>query len=619
MTAETLESEIRNALLGHPTLKLDTAFSSRTQQLVRRLTFISDPRAASSSFPRPVHALFPDQVAANDSIANLLSNELRDTVKRAKVAEAKANQYHLSLVAVQRVESARGKIAECQKQINEVMRFLQEGDTSQQTGGPPDLSSAECLSPLAHSAFLAMLPSILSRIPSLELAASKALSEADAGLMTLPTHGIDSAFRQATNQEMQELSSARAQMLEVKSRILALVSDLKTARQFWSATMDVASDLDLIREDILSEFKRQQYHGRLTPTGVPLTPESPPKILVDSSRNAFTPEDALERLRTTTIRTQQEVLSPLHQLTPRVPPALAAHMDSAAQAAQEYAARVTSLVDLWRRVSAQSHAMALIHRDASHLGQAIDDTRQAVCAYEIQVLSPTSEVPLAFDNDEQLASIVAHHHQSVKTFLGELPTRVTFVQQSGSTDDAVERMLAAPDADTLPRAAHSRQLVSSTPELAVIDSAVRGDTNGLAMSLSGNLQSLDRAMERLQVVRLAGQVDAALGSWTSSISDAEKALQELMTELAVVTSTSPEHRLSRLESLRGRIAAELDARRGSIGRSRSPVRQAVERMQTAAAAIGSMSLEGVIVRRVRQFEEAGRRLDSLDEVSIDPD
>ncbi|KAH7105684.1 hypothetical protein BKA62DRAFT_826937 [Auriculariales sp. MPI-PUGE-AT-0066] len=579
ITADTIESEVRAALLGHPTVKLDTAFSSRTQQLIRRLQLIGDPRSLSSSFPRPSHPLFSDQQAANDAITGLLSDELHKTVKQARAAEAKARQYHLNLIAVQRVESARQNIASLKSQLVEVAKFLKDGDGSQENGSPPDLGTHACLDPLAHAAFLAILPSTLSRLSSLETSATRALSEAESGLTTLPSSGIDPSFRLETVNEMDGLKQALSEMLELRNSISSRVTDLQSARQVWETTADIASELDSIHDDIVAAVKRQQYFGRFNSSGAPLTPDSPPRSLRgDASKTTIMPAAALDRLRSAALRIQCDIDSPLQGLTMRVPPPLSSHLSGAARAAQEYAADTTSLIDVWGRVAIQAQSMADLHAGASRIGQAIDDTKQVISETEQQLLAAKEKPNPPSSSDEELSAAVAEHHLTVQTFLASMTSRVSMLQQ----------------------------------DLSHIDVAARSDCNGVAMNLAGNLQGLDRAMERLGIARLAVRAEAAVSSWSSQISDGERTLKELGEELTIISNLSSDKR-SRLDALRTRLGVELDTCRSAIGRSRSPVRELVERMQSAAASIGTMSLEDAIVRRVRQFEDVGRRLDSLDE------
>ena len=501
-------------------------------------------------------------------------------------------------------------MTETREQLLQLGEFFKDGDVSQPTGTPPNLADFSCLDISSHSAFLSMLPSMLARLPSLETATSRVLSEADASLMTLPSHGIDSSFRAQTSDEMKSLSQARTSVIDLRNRAVALTDDLKASRRIWSLTAEIASDLDATRDETLGEIKRLQWRSRLPSNGVLLTPQSSPRSFPET-RQPRTPTKALERLRTTTFRIQSDVSTPLSALSKRIPSPLATHLQQAAESAQEYSARVTTLVDLWRRVIAQTEAMTAISDEASRLGQAIDDTKQHVSNHEAHIVA-TNTSSILLDVEKEYGAIVAQHHQAIQSFIDNLASRVPIVRGTNSHSVTFEATLEAPSVDQLPRL-HARQLTAVPPNLAVLDATVRSDSNALAMSLSGNLQLLNRAVDRLKVFMLARDASATLASWTGQITDAEVLLHSLRADLATATS-SEDGRLAQLESLRTRLTSELDTQRNAIGRARSPVRQAVQLMQAAAAALGSMSLEEIIVRRGRQFEDAGRRVDALDEV-----
>ncbi|EJD53761.1 hypothetical protein AURDEDRAFT_110516 [Auricularia subglabra TFB-10046 SS5] len=609
LTADALEAEIRNALLSHPTLKLDVAFSSRAQALVRRLQLIGDPKSISSSFPRPVHPLFPDQQAANDSVSTLLSDELQNAMKLARLAEAKARQYHTSLVAVQRVEAARAKMVEVTKQLNTLATFFQEGDPSQPEGSLPDLSAVRCLEPVAHSAFLAMLPSMASRMPSLETAASRALHETESSLLTLPSHGIDSQFRSATSQEKDQLIQARYNAVQAKSRATSLANDLKAARGVWTSVADIASDLDSIQEDILSTLNRQRWRSQLSSNGAPLTPESPPSSLPPVK---YSSADINERIATARQRIGKEVTAPLHSVSPRLPATLAGHLQTTATTLRDMADGIQKLTSVWDMVARQAEAMKRIHYDVHALEDGIDAAKLHVTQAESGILAGPGDADTIRSVEAVQEAAVAQQRQLVQSFVDKLASRVPLVTKSELAIALLTKAIASADNDLLPRSRPRRLSSAATPpDLAALDTAVRSDANGLAMNVTNSLHSLEAALEHLKVAGLAISADRAMQPWLANVRAVEAEMRELQQTLASLIADPNDALLARLVEIKETVAG-LSTRRAELSRSRSPVRDAVQRMQAAAGALGSVAQEEMVLRRVRSFEDGEHRLDALD-------
>lgn len=609
LNADALEAEIRNALLSHPTLKLDVAFSSRAQALIRRLQLIGNPKSISSSFPRPVHPLFPDQQAANDSVSTLLSDELQKAMKLARLAEAKARQYHTSLVAVQRVEAARAKMVEVTKQLSTLATFFQEGDPSQPEGALPDLSAVRCLEPVAHSAFLAMLPSMASRMPSLETAASRALHETESSLLTLPSHGIDSQFRSATSAEKEQLIQARYNAVQAKSRATSLSNDLKAARSVWTSVADIASDLDSIQEDILSTLNRQRWRSQLSSTGAPLTPESPPSALPPVKYSSV---DINERVATARQRIDKEVMSPLHAVSPRLPATLADHLQNTTATLRDMADGVQKLTGLWEMVARQAEVMKRTHDDVHSLEDGIDAAKAQIAQAESTVLASPGDPDTIRAVEAAQEAVVAHQRQLVQSFVDKLASRVPLVTKSESAIASLTKAIASAENDSLPRARPRRlSSAASPPDLAALDTAVRSDANGLAMNVTNSLHSLEAALEHLKVAGLAVSASRAMRPWLADVQAVETEIRELQQTLVSLTSDPNDALLARLVEVKGNID-RFSTRRAELSRSRSPVRDAVQRMQAAAGALGPVAQEDMVLRRVRSFEDGEHRLDALD-------
>jgi hypothetical protein len=99
-SAQSLLDDIDTAQLTHPSSRQDSVFSARAAAIVKRLYSRENPGSVTSSFPRPAHPLFPDQLSANNTVTKVLGEELETGLSLAAMLERSALDYHVACEAV---------------------------------------------------------------------------------------------------------------------------------------------------------------------------------------------------------------------------------------------------------------------------------------------------------------------------------------------------------------------------------------------------------------------------------------------------------------------------------------------------------------------------------------
>ncbi|KAG8831646.1 hypothetical protein FRC18_006232 [Serendipita sp. 400] len=269
--SSSLRDEIRYALDHHPSGEMDSSFSTRSQALVQRLTTLTsamNPRL----FPKPINPSFPDQPACNESILSFLSAELSKTKKIVEETSSAAREYHTRHSLVNKAENARFQLEQLTSKLHGHTLRLTDGVLAEDGDGSPiELNSVDCLDPLKHGAYLAVLPITCNELQEFESAGNKQAKICRESMKALTGHVVDPEFAQKIDQTLAAFEAARKRASEVKETSLSDAARLRDIRKVWSSIGDSWKGLDAIKADLVDRMERAKW----TPIGQEQPARSP--------------------------------------------------------------------------------------------------------------------------------------------------------------------------------------------------------------------------------------------------------------------------------------------------------------------------------------------------------
>ena len=567
-------------MFRHPTARQSNTFVSRADALIKRLLLRGNPTASSSTFPCPVHPLFPDQRSSNASLAYILSSEVTSALDLVKKVEASAKEYRATFEAVKDVEALSQTSKELFAILSSVHDRLTNGvRAGEGDGSPPDLTSKACLNATRHSAFLTLLPDILKESDAASERTSPLLRIYRAAILKLDHPGIDPAFKSNAIAEINQLGQQKDQTDKIKADIVARTSRLRDARKIWSIMDHALKTLDDTRRDIGGAMERKRWKQQAPSTAAPLTPESPMSVLPPV---LILPEDAIHKLETTHDILSQEVDGPLSFLSLSLEPPLKEWLF------QSY----TGLLTFLNSLKQMSRLLEAIQNQAS----VMEDVRNEVETFQIRIEDLKLRIDGSFGDTlagslsgDQLVDTQATLRTDTKIlqdmawmFMDGLSQRVPFVSQpdlpSRSRPNFVKRRFASGD---LKLGESSQAAAIELPfDLASLDDAVRTDSNTYFMRLAGDLQSLESKANHFQLATMAKEVDLALLSALEDLQGIVCHITVLKSSLSTATDsvTEDDDITESLQSLHQEVDKFSNACRSRISRVFTPIHELLRRM-----------------------------------------
>ncbi|KAG8796303.1 hypothetical protein FRC12_000718 [Ceratobasidium sp. 428] len=220
--AQALRDEVESAKLQQPSQQSDEAFTARASALTATVAAIGDP-AASPSFPRPQHSLFPAQGEANTALTRLLSKELAITAEAIRETATVAAQYHDIILRVNEIRRLWDSMATITSRLEAIAKHLtdtvpsQDGDKS-----IPKVEDTSSLESAHHDAFLALLSATLKVHDTVDQEAEEAKAQCQAIL--LEVGGVN------TGSDLKAGLLATIQQLEKQQRITHIARKDATAQ-----------------------------------------------------------------------------------------------------------------------------------------------------------------------------------------------------------------------------------------------------------------------------------------------------------------------------------------------------------------------------------------------------
>ncbi|KIO27237.1 hypothetical protein M407DRAFT_233367 [Tulasnella calospora MUT 4182] len=585
----TLQQDIENALATQPRPRLNEEFVSRTQALNTRLSQISDP-ITSRSFPRPTNLRYPDQKKANDDLARLLSTELRSAIKAAKQAAGVAKQYHALAEAVKKIRKLNADMAVVIANLDRITEKLTNGTGSESGDGlPPSIESPDSLDQLFHSAFFALLPSVITDLESNVKEADYEIRKTKEALIALTGANLEDNFRSDTESMLRRLETAKEEALAARLEVERKADLLRLSRKIDECVRSGGQEIGSMRERVLQLVDRQRWKPERGRDGAPLTPDSPTVGLPADSFSAPDAKAFLSKLSTTVA---SSIKTPSTTLLPSLGQALAGHLSFGIQNLETRIAAFSDLVDFWEDVLRQSEVMKSVRDETHDLERQIEDLRGRLQSTKDDILQPKAPGALSADLIPTLSEEVASVRQHVERFTSGLASRVPFVTRSNPPrPSAFDHLPFSPSA---------------------LDHSVKTDVNAFSMSIAGGVDSLDRHLDLVRLAVAAKQVDAELQTAREDAARLEENVLRLQTAFDQTARSANlsdlEHALKQLSENKDQTIGDLPAR---LRRRLSQLGQAISALESSPGSHDPVAHESIVVTRKRALSVVSNKMDDL--------
>jgi hypothetical protein len=602
VAAQALFEEIEMARLIHPNVRQSTAFTTRTDALMKRLYLRGNPASSTSSFPRPLHPLFPDQESSNEALAQALSSEITAAIDVAKKVEVMAKEYRESYDAVRRVEVISQDANTLSTTFMTIIDRLENGVlTSHGDGTPPDLSDEKCLDPSSHSVFLALLPSIMEELATASAKANQLVRNAHVACLNLNGPGIDPTFKASISSEVQRLSTLQERAQTLGNTVASRTSRLRGIREIWSIMGERLKDLEAIRRQLGEAMEAHRWRQQSTNGETPLTPDSP----FATHLPVVEPSDLATQLDLIQGRLAREIESPLSLLSPTLEPSLNSWLLQSFNGLGGILEGVRQMARLLGAIQKQAAIMGSVRSEFEDFQIRIEDIK-------LRYDSALEQDSTGNHNLEEIANLKTNLNNSarnirseVRTFVDNLSQRIVFVSQRGSNVNASadptfkKRRFSSGD---LKLGASLQKIAVELPfDLSSLDDAVRGDSNSYAMQLSGELESLDRKANHFHLVQMSKGLDSALSSTIDDINLATQSIASFKSSFTTISQKGRE--MGSYASLLKDLTEYSHHQRTKIARSFSPIRELLRQMDSAPGAHDSAVHEVIYLSRLRSVDD----------------
>ena len=606
-SATNLLEEIETAQIYHPTARQSTSFMSRIDTILKRLSVRGDPASPVSLFPRPEHPLFPDQKEANAALVQKLSVDISAANVLARKVEIAAKAYRLRYEAVKNIENLLRSVNDQFATLTAVIKKCREGMSSDDgDGSPPDLTSEDALEPMSHNVFLALFPSLLEETNLAVENTDTLLRSAPSTLLGLDLPGIDDQFKGDAIASVRMLSSLRDEAVRLRDSVMQQVVRLRESRKIASSIDSKLGILKTLRTEIVRAMELHRWHQESGGTSTPPTPESPFTALHAPNAVPFVFDDQLAKVKSSLVPDIEEPLDRLSEdLEPQLHFVLKQHFSNL-----QFAVDASyQMLRLLGSIKEQTNAMNSVRDSFQQLSIQIEEANIR-CSNLIQVRGSRSADMSDDFGVEDLESI----QKEVVSFVDGLSDRVPFIARQSRLNK--RSSLMSPISPITKDLNGLVDIWTEIPfDLASVDTAVRADSNMYSMRISGDLDNLLQTKRHLDLTELAKQLDEALSMTLLDINTVAQQLSAHKITFTNLQRHSPET-ITNLQVLCDGLDSS-KARRPSIARSLSPIRNLLRQMEEMSRSLSPSVREGLYQSRVNSAGDAEIRLNSwCDEVEL---
>ncbi|KAG8811759.1 hypothetical protein FRC17_002334, partial [Serendipita sp. 399] len=532
--ATSLRDEIRYALGHHPNGEMDASFSTRSQALTQRLTTLTssmNPRL----FPKPTHPFFPDQPACNESILSFLSSELSKTKKVVEETSSAAREYHTRNGLINKAENARHQLEQLKSKLHGHTLRLTNGVVAEDGDGSPiRLDSVDCLDPLKHGAYLAILPITCSELQEFESAGNLQAKICRQSMKSLAGPAVDPEFAQIIDKTLEEFDTARKRALEVKEESLSHAASLRDVRKVWLTIGDTWKRLDAIKIELIDRMERSKW----TPIGQEQPVRSP--MLDHTPSWPEHPYDTTSPLKSLSRDIPVSITGAINSLKSTGPEVMRA-LNSGATYIQQYLENVGGMSRLYEVVRKQASVMSDIRSEHTSLEDRVDSIIPRFEKLRKEVISSSRE-PRDVQTHSQDAENLSQEYGALKEALSQfsegLSSRVVFI---GKPDSYLQGPLrfSQPSFTTFLQSKGSNLSTTTMGfhlsfDTNALDHNVRTDANNLSMRIATRAQELSRCNDILDISLAAGRVKETLASLQAETTELLNASQKCLDSISEV-------------------------------------------------------------------------------------
>ncbi|KAJ7591336.1 hypothetical protein C8J56DRAFT_1047538 [Mycena floridula] len=453
--AAALVKELEAANLQQPTSRQSVSFVSRAETLSKRLLLRGNPISAAVSFPRPIHPLFADQEASNNSLK----------------AEIAAREYQKNSEAVSNVEHLMNDAETLSKAMTSIIDRLENGVLSSAgDGAPPDLTSKACLDSTRHSVFLALLPALKAECDSAEEKTTQILRHSNPAMLRLAFPGLDPNFKTEAAATFARLSAFRRQMQQVKGDVTARVGRLQESRRIWAAMNERLEDMENIRREIGKQMESSRWrHSTHWDDASPSAAQG--------------------------CRAQRPWKAPLRS-----------HLSHSAVGLKDLLDQLHQMAKLLESVHAQSTTITSIFENFNALQSRVEEVKLRFDSCVQRTLDGQLSGEELSKTGSEIANQSAVVRSDVTIFIEKLSEKVPFIAKQTSRV-FVKRAFSSVD---LKLGFSENQPIEIPFDLQRLDDDVRTTANSISMRLNGTVHALKQQERHFELARLAKDVDYAL-------------------------------------------------------------------------------------------------------------
>lgn len=546
----SLSEDITHALASPPIRRLESNFSGRVDILRKRILNRIDPASPASTFPVPVHQLFPDQSSFNSGIVNNLSSELKSARQMVNEVGELVKDYRARCEAIEGAENVLKDISEIRKDMSQINDRLANGFVAYDgDGSPPDLNHQSCVDPMRFSAYLAMLPTLMEQISTTRQTVSETVRRARLSVLHLEKTQANDAVKQSLISEIGALQKDADATDQLKDAISSKVSTLREVRRIWSTMDEISKSLDAIAEELKEALLVNRWKQETGGDNGPLTPESSQAALPIVPVEAAAVDGRLVALKN---QINSELDGPVFRIQDSLPDVLRESVLERQKKTQRFLRNLQNMNDLLSSIRTQTLSMEGV-RDEAHILEGrieevtmnYDQCLQDIVSFSesditFQIPSFTDEV--ITEREETLGEQVLLLQHDVELFVKSLTARVPFVSRR-STDFApgIGNLSEVSLTETSHRGLENIDSTTLLPfDPAAIDRIVRNDSNAYSLLLTGALRSLLYKQSQLSFFKSARIVSKQLADLGKDISVVDELLNGAFQSFTVAHSLGDE-------------------------------------------------------------------------------
>lgn len=523
--AVSLRDDVTLALSQHPDPAQDAAFLARSQALAQRMITITthtNPRL----FPKPLQPAFPDQRACNEAILSALAQELAHTKTLVEDAASVAKEYQRQNTTVKKVEELCARLQQYTKKLDGCTQRLLDGtEVEDGDGSPLRLDSIDCLDPMTHGAYLAVLPIISAELDEAETAGNGDAKSCRNAMRTLAGANLHEEFSKNLDRALADFEDAKKRANDTRAEASAKAACLRDVRKVWAGIGGTWKSLDAIKAELAGRMEREKWLpiGQEQPLRSPMVQDG--ESWPAQSKGTSTQLDHLST------NIPLNIINPLDDLKSSIGTEVMQALQSGADIVKQYLDNVRGMERLYDVVKKQAAVMADVHKEELDLENHIADMIPKFTKARLATFSGSNaKSGNGEDEIKRLQTEYSSLSDEISSFSDQLLTRVLFVGKPEtyfkgslrSSQPTFANFLQFKDAD----APNTPAPFVLPLDVVSLDHNVRSDANNLSIRIGTKAQELSRYQDYLQLAGAARSVNDTAENLQDQLSSLQSQLAD---------------------------------------------------------------------------------------------